>query len=229
MMYKSASETTLKTSSFIINGTDNTNLPPCFSFYLLGEDESDGENIDQVTAPTVQITNFGELNCDNGDGLWETNVRKFKVTKQSILRELERERVQREIDLECEREHQCYLEMRREYIAAAKARLARLLLPDIGDTVENPVGIRTQAMKQAVRQNAFLRLYFKSSKIEREINHLVSHGGYGLGCPDGLYSLEDERDNLDYYEEQYMLEEKKLWHRYPDGSWYREVKSSDST
>lgn len=51
MMTKSASETTLKTSSFNI-GTDNTYTPLYFSFYLLDEDESESKDLDQAVSPT---------------------------------------------------------------------------------------------------------------------------------------------------------------------------------
>ena len=252
MMYKSASESTLKISS-TNNGTDNNRMPPCFSFYLLDSDD-EGETEINDLVQTVSHTTVNDLkkihwsDSSHAGGKWKTIVRKFKVTKQSILRkrELELKRkheverkfnLQRQLEQECQFEFDCELERQNEALydladpefdfdseSDFDGWSQRKSTPDIGDTVENPVGIRTQAMRQTVSQNVFSRINRRSRQIQSKMDRLVSRGGYGFSRPGGLDSLEDELDSLDFYEDKYMREEKKLWHRHPDGSWYRVAK-----
>ena len=234
MMYKSASESTLKISS-TNNGTDNNRMPPCFSFYLLDSDDEDEAEINNLvqTVSHTTVSNLKRIHWSDSShdgGQWKTIVRKFKVTKQALRkRELEQER-QFEFDCELERQNEAL------YLADSDPEFdfdpesdfdgwsQRKSTPDIGDTVENPVGIRTQAMRQAVSQNVFSRINRRSRQIQSQMDRLVSRGGYGFSRPGGLDSLEDELDSLDFYEDKYMREEKKLWHRHPDGSWYRVAK-----
>jgi hypothetical protein len=226
MMTKSASESTLKISSSN-TGTDNNRTPLCFSFYLLDSDDEGEAEINNLVQ-TVSHTTVNDLkrihwsDSSHGGGQWKTIVRKFKVTKQSMLRkrELELERQDEALYDSSDSEPEFDFDSEPDFESWSQRKAS----PDIGDTVENPVGIRTQAMMQAVSKNVHTKMYIKRSRLQSRIDRLVTRGGYGFSRPSGLDSLEDELDSLDFYEDEYRREEKKLWHRHPDGSWYRVAK-----
>jgi hypothetical protein len=219
-------EWTMKTSKKIINSNsttdtvvvgilrqDPTNKPPFVFFKLL--DESEDESEDGSKLPTPSLTTVTDFKiCDSSE--WETVQRKFKITKQSILDELELQRQTALDDLDRDREYSQYCEYR-EYLKTINPR------QDIGDTVENPIGIRTQAKKQAVYAKVCAMGGRRKSRL-RDREAALMGGGYGLSPPPELASLEDAMSGEwdDFLEMKWTREENAHWHRYHDGSWYRD-------